>query len=158
MNNMNQVEIGKFIARKRKEQNYTQEQLADKLSVSNKTISKWENGKCMPDYAVIQTLCKELNITLSELMDAEELEPSSFKGYDEEQILDLIRRTQTLENQKFSLYGLFLIVMGIAFLALHNNFGGTPFQDFISGLMLGLAIGEMLVGAYIVGIGLAKRK
>ena len=48
---MNQTAIGSFIARKRREQNLTQEQLAEQLSVSNKTISKWENGKCMPTTA-----------------------------------------------------------------------------------------------------------
>ncbi|MGM9626262.1 MAG: helix-turn-helix domain-containing protein, partial [Eubacteriales bacterium] len=50
---MNQLIIGKFIARKRKEKNLTQEQLAEKLGVSNKTVSKWECGKCMPDYSIV---------------------------------------------------------------------------------------------------------
>ena len=51
---MNQTAIGSYIARKRREQNLTQEQLAQQLGVSNKTISKWENGKCMPDYSIIE--------------------------------------------------------------------------------------------------------
>ena len=50
---MNQITTGKFIAQKRKEKNLTQEQLAEKIGVSNKTISKWETGKCMPDYCII---------------------------------------------------------------------------------------------------------
>ena len=70
---MNQKNIGKFIAQKRKEKNLTQEQLAEKLSVSNKTISKWETGKCMPDYSIVEQLCEELGITLSELMDMKSL-------------------------------------------------------------------------------------
>lgn len=49
---MNQLTIGKYIAEKRRKQNFTQEQLAEKLGVSNKTISKWENGKCLPDYSI----------------------------------------------------------------------------------------------------------
>ena len=69
---MNQISSGKFIARKRKEQNLTQEQLAERLGVSNKTISKWETGKCMPDYAVVKSLCEELKVSVSELMDGEE--------------------------------------------------------------------------------------
>ena len=48
---MNQYNIGNYIANKRKQKNYTQEQLAELLGVSNKTISKWENGRCMPDYS-----------------------------------------------------------------------------------------------------------
>ena len=63
---MNQLVIGKFIAQKRKKKNLTQEQLAEKIGVSNKTISKWETGKCMPDYAVVKSLCEELEITIAE--------------------------------------------------------------------------------------------
>ena len=61
---MNQITTGKFIAKKRKEQNLTQEQLAERLGVSNKTISKWETGKCMPDYAVVKSLCEELKVSV----------------------------------------------------------------------------------------------
>ena len=74
---MNQTAIGSYIARKRKEQNLTQEQLAEQLSVSNKTISKWENGKCMPDYSIIQKLCEAIHVTLPELMDGEDAADSS---------------------------------------------------------------------------------
>ena len=54
---MNQLVTGKFIALKRKQKNLTQEQLAEKLGVSNKTISKWETGKCMPDYWLFIRMC-----------------------------------------------------------------------------------------------------
>lgn len=54
VNQMNQLTTGKFISKKRKEKNLTQEQLAEKLGVSNKTISKWETGKCMPDYGFVK--------------------------------------------------------------------------------------------------------
>ncbi len=68
---MNQLVIGKYISLKRKQKNMTQEQLAEKLGVSNKTISKWETGKCMPDYSIIKNLCDELEITVAELFDGE---------------------------------------------------------------------------------------
>ena len=74
---MDQIAIGKFIAEKRKEQNLTQEQLAERLGVSNKTISKWETAKCMPDYTVVKKLCEELKVTISELMDGEENDEKS---------------------------------------------------------------------------------
>ena len=97
---MNQQAIGKFIAQKRKEKNLTQEQLAEKLGVSNKTISKWENGKCMPDYSVVKNLCEALQITVAELMDGECAEVRSVRAYDDEQIMDLLKRTQELENKR----------------------------------------------------------
>ena len=82
---MNQTAIGSYIARKRREQNLTQEQLAQQLGVSNKTISKWENGKCMPDYSIIQKLCEALHVTLPELMDGEDASENSVHVYDNEQ-------------------------------------------------------------------------
>lgn len=77
--------------------------------------------------------------------------------YDDEQILDLLRRTQELEKQKVMLTGVILIVMGIAFQALSHTMGGSDFKDFLSGLLLGLSIGEMLIGVYVIGKSLAGR-
>ena len=148
---MNQQATGKFIAQKRKEKNLTQEQLAEKLGVSNKTISKWETGKCMPDYSVIKNLCDELEITVAELMDGECSEEKSVRVYDDEQIVDLLKRTQELEKQKNLLYGVILIVMGIALQSLSHTLGGSNVKDFFSGLLLGISIIEMLVGVYVVG-------
>ncbi|MBQ2774662.1 MAG: helix-turn-helix transcriptional regulator [Clostridia bacterium] len=154
---MNQTATGKFISQKRKEKNLTQEQLAEKLGVSNKTISKWETGKCMPDYSIVESLCRELEITLAELMDGEDAEKNSVRTYDDEQIMDLLRRTQELEQQKNTLYGVVMIVMGLALLAVSQTIGGTDIKDFISGVLLGMSIGEMLIGVYVVGRGLRKR-
>ena len=154
---MNQMATGKFISQKRKEKSLTQEQLAEKLGVSNKTVSKWETGKCMPDYSVVKTLCDELAITVAELMDGEKSEEKSVRTYDEEQIMDLLKKTQNLEKQKELLYGILLIVMGIALQALSHTLGGSNVKDFFSGLLLGISIAEMLVGIYVVGKGIAGR-
>mgnify|MGYP002510203826 FL=1 len=154
---MDQLATGKFILRKRKEKNLTQEQLAEKLGVSNKTISKWETGKCMPDYSIVRSLCEELEITVVELMDGEETEEKSVRTYDDVQIMDLLRRTQELEKQKTILYGILLIVMGIALQALSHTIGGSNVKDFFSGLILGLSIVEMLVGIYVIGQSRAAR-
>lgn len=148
---MNQTAIGSYIVRKRREQNLTQEQLAEQLGISNKTVSKWENGKCMPDYGIIQKLCDVLHVTLPELMDAEDAAQDSVRVYDDGQILDLLRRTQELERQKGILYGLVLIVLGIACGAMSRVTGGTDVQDLVSGILMGLSVGEVLVGVWVVG-------
>ena len=148
---MNQTAIGGYIARKRKEQNLTQEQLAQQLGVSNKTISKWENGKCMPDYSIIEPLCDALHVTLPELMDGEDAADSSVRVYDDAQILDLLRRTQELERQKGVLYGLVLVVLGIASGAMSKTTGGTEVQDFVSGALMGLSVAEILAGIVVAG-------
>ena len=90
-------------------------------------------------------------------MDGEETANKSIRMYDEEQILDLLRRTQELEKQKGTLIGILLIVMGIALQALSHTLGGSDVKDFFSGLLLGLSIAEMLAGIAVIGKSL-KRK
>ena len=149
---MNQLAIGEFISQKRKEQNMTQEQLAEKLGVSNKTVSKWECGKCMPDYSIVKPLRQELGITVSELMDGED------KGtHNDELLLNMLERIQALEKQKMSMTGILLIIMGIALLAFSQVLGGTAFRDFLSGFMTGISIVDMLVGVYVIGSSFAKK-
>ena len=153
---MNQNSIGQFISAKRKEKNLTQEQLAEKLGVTNKTISKWENGKCMPDYSVIELLCKELDITLAELLDGEEKEPNSIRIYDEEQVKSLLCKIQKLEkNYKYTV-GTILIVIGFLSLILTSLFGGSHFQDFLSGFLFGLGIS--IIGVGIIAIVMSSKK
>lgn len=148
---MNQKSIGEYIATKRKEKNLTQEQLAEKLNVSNKSISKWENGKCMPDYSIIEKLCLELSISLNELMDGKDTAQGTLKVCDDNQLLDLLRRTQELEKQKEVLYGILLIVLGIASNSMSKTISGNDVKDFIAGLLMSLAIVEMLAGIVIIG-------
>ena len=105
----------------------------------------------MPDYSIIQKLCTALHVTLSELMDGEDAGDSSVRVYDDAQILDLLRRTQELERQKDILYGLVLIVLGIACGAMSKTTGGTDVQDFVSGVLMGLSVAEILTGIGIIG-------
>lgn len=104
----------------------------------------------MPDYAVIKNLCEELKVSVSELMDGEEADDKSIRVYDDEQILDLLRRTQELEKQKVMLVGVILIVMGIALQALSHTFGGSDVKDFFTGILLGLSVAEMLAGIFVI--------
>ncbi len=147
---MNQQVIGKFITLKRKEKNLTQEQLAEKIGVSNKTVSKWENGKCMPDYSVIEILCNELGVTVSELLDGEENE-KSIRVYDEKEILGMIKDIQELKKSKDSNTSFFLIIMGISLLALSFCIEGSDFKEFVSGFLLGISVVEMILGIYLLG-------
>ncbi len=65
---MDQIRIGKFIAESRKSRNLTQRQLADALSISDKTISKWECGKGLPEISIMLPLCEALDITVNDLL------------------------------------------------------------------------------------------
>lgn len=125
--------------------------------MSNKTISKWENGKCMPDYSIIEQVCRELSVALSELMNGEDASEDSMRVYDDEQILDLLRRMQELERQKWILYGIILVVLGLACSAMSAMANGSEVQGFVSGLLMGLSAAEILAGIVIVGKSILKR-
>ena len=71
---MNQQNIGDFIATLRKEKKLTQEQLAENLGVNSRSISRWENGNCMPDYAILPALAKELGVSVAELVEGKKSE------------------------------------------------------------------------------------
>ena len=117
--------------------------------MSNKTVSKWETGKCMPDYAVVKSLCRELGVTVAELIVGEETAEKKSRAYDD-QLMELFRRTQELEKQRSVLYGLVLTVMGIALMATSHLIGGSALRDFLSGVLLGISVGEMIVGVICV--------
>ena len=76
---MDQIKTGKFIATLRKEKELTQEQLGEKLGVTNKTISRWENGNYMPDIEMLSLLAKEFDVSINELISGERLLLDDFK-------------------------------------------------------------------------------
>ena len=87
---MNQKKIGKFIQERRKIKELTQVELAEKLGVSNRTISSWENGNSMPDYSIFQDLCNELDISINELFSGEKISKEDYKTKAEENMSKLI--------------------------------------------------------------------
>ena len=109
---MNQKQIGRYIAEKRRIKNLTQAQLAEQLGISDKTVSKWECGRSMPDYALIQSLCETLDISVSELIEGKNT------ALHERQLMELLRRTQELERQNGILHGVIMLIFGIALQAL----------------------------------------
>ncbi len=141
---MNQKQIGRYIAEKRRIKNLTQAQLAEQLGISDKTVSKWECGRSMPDYALIQSLCETLDISVSELIEGKNT------ALHERQLMELLRRTQELERQNGILHGVIMLIFGIALQALAPHFVGSPMQDLLSGIILGLSVGILLLGIYLI--------
>ena len=89
---MDQIKIGKFIANCRKENNLTQMQLAEKLNITDRAISKWENGKGMPDSSIMIDLCNELKISVNELLSGEKMEEYNKKA--EENLFELYKSNE----------------------------------------------------------------
>ena len=109
---MDIVKIGYFIRECRKNKNLTQKQLADKLCVEPKTISKWETGKGLPDVSIMKNLCNELGISLSELFIGDYIKEESNDLLIEKLIIDELKK-EKIQNKK-KLIGEILI--GCAFI------------------------------------------
>ena len=99
---MDQISIGRFIAELRKEQNMTQLNLAEKLGVTDRAISKWENGRGLPDVSLMKPLCEILGITVTELLNGERAsEPETINKL-EEAVYEVLtdRENQVNDNKR----------------------------------------------------------
>lgn len=88
---MDQIKMGKFIQERRKEKRLTQSELAEKLDVTDRAVSKWENGNCIPDASNIQELCKILNITINDLFSGCVVDMRDNEKKLEENLLEMIK-------------------------------------------------------------------
>lgn len=127
---MNQEKIGKFIAECRKGKNLTQEQLAEKLGVSDKSISRWENAKTMPDISLFEPLCKELGISFNELLTGEKINNSDSEHLSKEALIGYeryIRNKNKIVTVFLSVITFLAISLSalIVVLSLNKTFFGT---------------------------------
>lgn len=111
---MNQVKIGKFIAECRKSKNLTQMQLAEKLNITDRAISKWERGKGLPDTSIMLDLCKELGITVNELLSGEMIEMNEYDKKTEELLLQMAKKEEE-QNKKLLLSMYVILFTGMIF-------------------------------------------
>lgn len=120
---MDQVKIGKFISKCRRDKNMTQNELAEVLGITNRAVSKWENGVCMPDAGTIPELCSILGITVSDLFSGE-VNMEVKKSESERVILELAKEKEERDKQLLILevlIGIFstaILVLSILFISL----------------------------------------
>ena len=122
---MNQIKIGKFIAECRKKNNLTQMQLAEKLNITDRAISKWENGKGMPDSSIMLDLCKELGISVNELLSGEMISMENKNEKQEQLLLDMAKEAE--EKNKI-IWTSMWVIMGVSMTAL---FAGILISAFL---------------------------
>lgn len=96
---MDQVKIGRFIAAQRKAQGLTQAALAEQLNITDRAVSKWENGRSMPDSSIMLELCGLLKIDVNELLSGERLNMEDYRKMAEENLM-LLRRQEEAANRK----------------------------------------------------------
>ena len=140
---MTQENIGKFIAEKRKEKGMTQEQFAEKLGVTNRSISRWENGKTMPDYSLFQIICETLGVEISEILEGK-------KGQVDIGLIAELINYEKVSKQK--LINRYLIggIVSFVLMLLHKNFyllDDSPNAKILMSIFLG--IGCACIGAVL---------
>lgn len=96
---MDQFKTGRFIAENRKQKNMTQEMLGEALGVTNKTVSRWETGKYMPDLDTIPVLCDTLGISVNELLSGERLRADDMAQADDN-VMGVFAANKTVRRQK----------------------------------------------------------
>lgn len=100
---MDQVKIGKFIAECRKKANLTQMQLAEKLGITDRAISKWETGRTLPDSSIMLELCGMLGITVNDLLSGEVVTMDNYNKQMEETLLEMVRQKEQADKRLLSL-------------------------------------------------------
>lgn len=119
---MNQEQIGKFIASKRKDKKLTQNELANRLGITNKAISKWENGHSLPDYSLIKPLCEELGITINELLSGENIPKEETQSKNENIIIQTLEYFTKKESKNRFHFFLALLIILILLSSIICNF------------------------------------
>lgn len=110
---MNQEKIGKFILECRKKKNLTQSELAEKIGVTDKSISNWENGRNMPDLSLFKPLCEILDISVNDLISGENVSQDEYQKKLEENIISTIDYTNKKVLEKNNIIGIILITFGV---------------------------------------------
>ncbi len=110
---MNQEKIGKFIAECRKNKNLTQAELSEKLGITNRSVSNWENGKNMPDLSLFKPICEILDITINELLSGEKLKKEEYQYKLEENIVNTINYSTKRIAQNKHIISIILIIFGL---------------------------------------------
>ena len=115
---MNQIKIGKFITERRKNVNLTQMQLAEKLNITDRAVSKWETGRAMPDSSIMLELCDVLQITVNDLLSGEVVLMDNYNKELENKLLEMVKEKEAADKRLLSLEIIIGVVCIVIILAL----------------------------------------
>lgn len=149
---MDQKKVGSFLRELRKEKQLTQEQLAERFGVTNRSVSRWETGSNMPDLSILVELADFYDVDIRDIIDGER------KGEDmnkeEKERLQLVadyaeteKNTLLMRLRIFSIVGLVSLIAGLVMLVLGGD-NNLPVYDYLMGTLMGVAIGALLVAVF----------
>ena len=145
---MDQIKIGRFIAERRKEKKLTQAQLAEKLGITDRAVSKWETGRSLPDASIMLELCRELGITVNDLLCGEVVSMTNYDEKAEKTMLELVKEKEKADKRLLTME----IVIGVvstaflfAMIGIGTVFMTTGAQQWIFWLLFGIGMAQFIV-------------
>ena len=148
---MDQEKIGKFIAECRKEQGITQAQLADKLDITYKAVSKWERGKGLPDASRMIDLCNILKITVNDLLSGEKVEEENYINQVDDNLVELQKQKQAINTSvriSYLCIVLILFIYNSVNVLLYGIEEATKKPEFM--IMISISLIRLFVYTYII--------
>ena len=120
---MDQKKIGKFIAELRKGKGLTQAELAEQFGVSNKAVSKWENGKSLPDASIMIDLCNLLGITVNELLSGEKIRMEDYRVSEQKTAYEMHEQKSKIQMTALVMYWMFAVavIIGITYVLVNQG-------------------------------------
>ena len=142
---MNQEKIGKFIAERRKKQGLTQVQLAEKLNITDRAVSKWETGRAMPDSSIMLELCEILSISVNDLLCGEVVKVENYNKKLEENLLEITRQKQEADKRLLMVEIVIGIVCVAVMLVLCALAAYVPMDDWMRIVLIVVGLLPILV-------------
>ena len=143
---MDQIKIGKFIAECRKNNNLTQMQLAEKLNITDRAISKWENGKAMPDSSIMLDLCNELKISVNELLSGEMIDMKDNEKKLEENLLEMTRIKEQRDKELLAMEVFIGFIVSINMVTCILIASFVSMQDWLRVILITIGIIQFAIG------------
>ena len=142
---MNQVKIGKFIAECRKKEKLTQVQLAEKLNITDRAISKWETVKAMPDSSIMLELCDILKITVNDLLSGEIVTMDNYNKELENNLLEMIKQKEEADKRLLKLEIVMGIIAVLPLIVAVVIASIVPMEEWKGGLLVALSLLPLLI-------------
>lgn len=136
---MNQEKVGKFIAERRRSQGLTQMQLAEKLNITDRAVSKWERGKCMPDVGIMLDLCALLKISVNDLLNGEVLSMENYKEKSEQLLLDMAKQKEESDKRLLRTEILTGVLCLLYLLMATILVSVVPMEEWLGGMIVGMS-------------------
>ena len=142
---MDQAKIGRFIAECRKNKNLTQAQLAEKLNITDRAVSKWETGRAMPDSSIMLALCDVLSITVNDLLCGEVVTVDNYNKEMEKQLIEMVKQKEDSDRRLLRMeivLGVCCLLPVVASVIIAYT---VPMEEWLSGVIVGAGLLPLLI-------------